>query len=121
MGTTTPAKDPMPIQSATPVEPRAHLPGSAMQIDGDNVGATGAVDDEPPKSWAYITVEAVDKMVNIICSLGVSLGTNSRAGTGRFEEDIESREAGFSRMEKLCTPHTRHRQETEREFNGSPG
>ena len=59
----------MPIQSPAPAGPEAHLPGSAMQIDGDDAGAIGALDDEPPKSWVYITGEAIDKMVGRVCSL----------------------------------------------------
>ncbi|PWW72749.1 hypothetical protein C7212DRAFT_301179 [Tuber magnatum] len=62
MGTATPAKDPVPIQPTPPAESEAHLPSLAMQIDGDDVGATGVVDDGPPKSWVYITDEVVDKM-----------------------------------------------------------
>ncbi|PUU80148.1 hypothetical protein B9Z19DRAFT_1100455 [Tuber borchii] len=60
-GTATPTKDPMPIQSPAPAGPETHLPGSAMQID-DDAGVLGALDDEPPKSWVYITGEAIDKM-----------------------------------------------------------
>ncbi|KAG0125988.1 class II histone deacetylase complex subunits 2 and 3-domain-containing protein [Tuber indicum] len=62
MGTATSAKDPMPIQSTPPTELGAHLPGSAMQVDGDDVGATDTADYGPPKSWVYITEEVVDKM-----------------------------------------------------------
>ncbi|RPB03549.1 hypothetical protein L873DRAFT_173161 [Choiromyces venosus 120613-1] len=63
MDSDTPTKDPKPIQSIPPAEPEAQLPGSAMQIDGEDVGAAGAVDDdESPKSWVTITEEMVDKM-----------------------------------------------------------
>ncbi|CUS10564.1 unnamed protein product [Tuber aestivum] len=62
VGTATPSKDQIPLQPTPPAEMETHLPSSSMQIDGDAVGATGAMDDEPPRSWVYITEEVVDKM-----------------------------------------------------------